>query len=759
MSTNSCLNICVGRESVGRAPRAGRIRLWPDPVLIHHWPLMVALAGLLASSVAAEDMPRAVSERVRRATVLVITEIPGTKEGGSGTGEFINNNGLLITNNHVVDPNHGKSREERAKTFHKITLPKYHVIVDSGTRVKKEYEAELIFQSEPTDLALLQLKKDSKERGPQTPCFLRFCPEGGLREGLKVWVFGFPGGLSRDDKVATTGGLVTELLRSQSGLVHYVESDATVHPGNSGGPFVDASGYLVGVATHKRFSEGEKDRSGAVPIHLVEDFLRTAFYEDRVPRTVNVLPFIDIFTDQDGVVEFPAYPRDSTDSTIYYRSGNQVRRGEILAQTLPVTTELGRIKVDLGKAAYLFVGERVATLIMDGGDYLTFPYGGTGKLPVDLAGNKRNLALDKIDRIAFPRPEGVVKYPQAEGVVLEADGTRLGLSQIQGAVSISGSTFPLPNVASIESEDKGRQVLATADGQRLPGKVGGDPIRARTVWASEPIALSLAAVTRATVRPVDWTYVNAKGRRLIDRLELDDEDLGRIAVLLDSPGWREGLPLLEQAAKARGRDRKSKRNLKLMQGVAQWRAGEYEAARSVLKRLKSGRDQVRWIAESYQMLLDEHPDHNFRGQPLSEPDVAWRASTYKARAVLHDARRRYEQALELEYDKNAKELKDLEGELEAANRLELGVAQSLLMEVLRAQAEAHWQGYSQMAAEYNELVQMHNRQRHRAQQHKFARKLRSLEKKLRLAEKEGLRVYQRYSADVTGFRVEPPKFE
>ncbi|UCG34111.1 MAG: serine protease [Phycisphaerales bacterium] len=719
---------------------------------------LVIVSGVWAASARADDMPKVVHDHVRHATLLVLTEVPGTEGSGSGTGEFINGNGLLITNNHVVDLTHGKSVEERAELADKLTLPRYHVIIDSGTDKQQHYIAELLHQSEPTDLALLQIK-DDKGKFPDTPHFLRFAPEGTLQKHLKTWVFGFPGGLSRDNKVAETFGLITELVRSQSGLVNYVQSDATAHPGNSGGPLVDVNGYQLGVLTHGLFREGTKNLSGAVPVHMVEDFLRTAFYDGRVPEDADVLPFVDIFTDQDGIVEFPHIPRDRVECTVHYSSGRRTVKGKLLAPTLTVSTALGPMVPDLGRAAYLFVQGRQATLVMDGGDRLAFPCG-QAKIALEFSGQKQDVALGNVSRIAFARPDAVVRYPKTKGLIIETgDGTRLGLSEVTGKVSVGAASFPLGEVCSIESEGRGRHAVSTTDGQRVPGTLADTTIQARTIWSDKPVSIKLNNVDRAAVRPVDWLYINARGRRLVERLDTGDDDLRRIAELLDSPKWEEALPLLEAAEKNRGRSREERRNLKLLGGVAEWRAGKYEQAESVLRRFKGGRDQARWVAEAYMMLLDEHPDHVFKGEPLSDPDTVWRASTYKARAVLAEARGRYKKALELDYDKNADELKDLEEALEVADRLELGIAQSLLMQVLRAQIEAHWYGYNQMVDEYNEIVEQHNDQRFRAQQHKYARRLRSLERKLNLAEEEAQRAYERYAADVTGFVVEPPKFD
>ena len=70
---------------------------------------------------------------------------------------------------------------------------------------------------------------------------------------------------------------------------------------------------------------------------------------------------------------------------------------------------------------------------------------------------------------------------------------------------------------------------------------------------------------------------------------------------------------------------------------------------------------------------------------------------------MRDARERFEKAQELDYDGSIKELQKIEAELETANRLELGISQSLLMQVLKAEYEAHYYGYGVLVEEYNRV--------------------------------------------------------
>ena len=583
-------------------------------------------------------------------------------------------------------------------------------------------------------------------------------PEGALKEGLKVWVYGFPGGLRRGSEIAITFGLITELARSRSGLIHYVETDATVHPGNSGGPFVNVDGQLIGVATHKRFEEGKKDRSGAVPIGMVRDFIRNAFYEDRVPRTADVLPFVDIFADHNGIVLYPHFDRHETDCMVHFSGGDRIRRGSLNQETLEARTRFGKVHVDLNRAAYLFVRNDISTLIMDGGDYITINTE-SFKFPFTFSGSDETVPLKDLDLIAFPRRTKVVQFPKGDGVIITGDGNRLGLSQIEGTVNIGSTKLKPVNVASIERQKQGGQLLVARDGQRLPGKISDGVIHARAIWSQEPLDVRFDIVTRATMRPIDWTYVNARGRRLTDLIEFEDDDLKDIATLLDSPDWPKAAPLLKQAAKVKRRDRSSKRQLKLLQGVERVRNGEYASARKSFRGLRGGDDQARWVAACYVQILDEQKAGRLDENALAEPDALWRASSYVAQSMLRDARDRFKKVQELDYDDSIKELQKIEAELETANRLELGISQSLLMEVLRAEYEAHYYGYGVLVEEYNRVVQEHNSQRSRFQQKGFDSKLKRINKKIEKAIKEARRTYHNLAADVTGFVVEPPKFD
>jgi S1-C subfamily serine protease len=170
-------------------------------------------------------------ERVRSAVVSIVAEVItrdrfGMERSGfgSGTGVIISSDGLVITNNHVI--------EEAVN----IT-----VTMDDGSQV----EAEVIGVDRLTDLAVLQI--------PGT--YETFLP---LNEDIRLrvgeWVIAIGNALALPGGPTVTVGVVSALGRtigSERGAPLYdmIQTDTSINPGNSGGPLISLNGELVGINT------------------------------------------------------------------------------------------------------------------------------------------------------------------------------------------------------------------------------------------------------------------------------------------------------------------------------------------------------------------------------------------------------------------------------------------------------------------------------------------------------------------------------
>ncbi len=146
----------------------------------------------------------------------------GNADGGSGSGFIISSDGFIITNNHVV----------AGATEIKVQLP------DS-----REYEATLIGRDPDTDIAVLKIYADGLKA-------IRFANSRNLQVGQIAIAIGNPYGF----QYSLTAGVVSALgrtLRSESGRLidDVIQTDASLNPGNSGGPLVNSEGDVIGVNT------------------------------------------------------------------------------------------------------------------------------------------------------------------------------------------------------------------------------------------------------------------------------------------------------------------------------------------------------------------------------------------------------------------------------------------------------------------------------------------------------------------------------
>jgi serine protease Do len=135
-----------------------------------------------------------------------------------GSGFVVAEDGLVVTNNHVIDG-----------------AGKIQVQFDDGSK----FDAELVGTDARTDIALLKIKD-----GKKFP-FVKFAPKD-PRVGDWVLAVGNPFGFGG----TVTGGIVSALARDVgSGPYDYLQIDAAVNRGNSGGPTFNLDGEVIGVNT------------------------------------------------------------------------------------------------------------------------------------------------------------------------------------------------------------------------------------------------------------------------------------------------------------------------------------------------------------------------------------------------------------------------------------------------------------------------------------------------------------------------------
>ena len=198
----------------------------------------------------------------------------------SGSGFIVNDEGLIITNNHVIS---GSAKLQ-------VTLAD-----------QSRYEAQILDRDPSNDLALIKIVPKKKI----TP--LRLGDSDKLQVGQKVLAIGNPFGLEG----TLTTGIISSLGRSikdESGreLEGMVQTDAAINPGNSGGALINARGELVGINTAIFSQSGGYQGIGfAVPSnlarHVLDDFLKYGAVRRGTIGFVEFAPLTSQLAEQLGV--------------------------------------------------------------------------------------------------------------------------------------------------------------------------------------------------------------------------------------------------------------------------------------------------------------------------------------------------------------------------------------------------------------------------------------------------------------------------
>lgn len=174
---------------------------------------------------------------------------------GLGSGFFLNEEGFLITNFHVIE---GETQ---------IAVEVYHQ--QNGQLERRTYkQVRIVAMNKFADLALLKIEDKDAPRFKR----VQIGSADALAVGERVFAIGSPLGLER----TVTEGILSTKTRQMGGDL-YLQTTAQINPGNSGGPLFNLSGEVVGV-TNMKISSGE-GLGFAIPSEMVRYFLdhRDAF--------------------------------------------------------------------------------------------------------------------------------------------------------------------------------------------------------------------------------------------------------------------------------------------------------------------------------------------------------------------------------------------------------------------------------------------------------------------------------------------------
>lgn len=249
--------------------------------------LALFLALVLSVPVAAQTNPlrsvsnaiRQLAERVEPAVVQIHSvgftaseksALQLQSNRSTGSGVIVDSDGHIVTNAHVVGTARNvqvmiPQRAAERDRFHSVLKP-------SG----KSVPAEVIGIDRETDIAVLKITERNLP-------FIDFADSEEVHQGDFVFAAGSPLGLDNTLSMGIVSSVARQ-IRADDPMI-YIQTDAPVNPGNSGGPLLDAEGRIVGINTFILSQSGGSEGLGfAVPSNIVRNVYQQIRKSGRVRR-------------------------------------------------------------------------------------------------------------------------------------------------------------------------------------------------------------------------------------------------------------------------------------------------------------------------------------------------------------------------------------------------------------------------------------------------------------------------------------------
>ncbi len=215
------------------------------------------------------------------------------KQEGAGSGWVLDRNGIIVTNNHVVE---GASK----------------VVIQFSDGRTYEGTSANVFRDPLTDLAVV--KVDLKNLAAST-----IGDSSSLRVGDWVVAIGNPLGKGIRAKEGTVSGLkvTLDMNEEEESLHDLIETSAAINPGNSGGPLLNMKGEVIGITSAKIAEVGVEGMGYAISINSAMPIIQELINQGYVTR-----PFlgVELYTVNDYVA---------------YYNGLSVKRGAVITYVQP----------------------------------------------------------------------------------------------------------------------------------------------------------------------------------------------------------------------------------------------------------------------------------------------------------------------------------------------------------------------------------------------------------------------------------------
>ncbi len=208
---------------------------------------------------------------------------PVTTQGGIGTGFIVDANGLIVTNSHVVDdPN-----------------SQYSVILNDG----RTFPVNKVFLDEQSDIAILEITA----RGLPA---VTLGNSSGIQVGqMSIAIGNALGRYQNSVTVGVISGIARQLqaydINGQTKVYEdAIQTDASLNPGNSGGPLLNSVGQVVGI--NMATTLGAENINFAIPVNILKPILEGFLKNGRIVRAYLGVSYQMITTEISTVQGLPA---------------------------------------------------------------------------------------------------------------------------------------------------------------------------------------------------------------------------------------------------------------------------------------------------------------------------------------------------------------------------------------------------------------------------------------------------------------------